>query len=352
VEKARDAHLFGLTTPRALGGLELAPREIVETIEELCRADGSSGWTIMIGTATGLFSWFDPAIAAELLAGADRPVTAASFAPTGRLVDRGDGTYSLTGRWPFVSGCRHADRIMLGGFVFDGDRPRITDAGPDWRLAHVPVDQVEIIENWDVAGLRGTGSNDVAVADVIVEDRHTVSPFGKPARQDTALARFPFFTFIGMKMAGVPLGIGRRALDELFAMAPTKARGGSLSPIGDDADMQLAVAEADAALRAARAFVLESLDDAYGTALCGNVPSVEQRARIQLAAQNAMRAGIAAVDLAFAAGGASALRNDNVLQRCFRDLHAASQHVYFSPSAWKRYTKVMLGTGDAELYML
>lgn len=353
VEKARDAHLFGLTTPNALGGLELGPRAIVATVEELCRADGSAGWTIMIGTATGLFAWFDPEIGTQLLDGMCDPITAASFAPMGTLSDRGDGTFVFGGRWPFVSGCRHADRFLLGGFVMDGDHPRVIDGvGPDWRLAHVPVDEVEIIDNWDVAGLRGTGSNDVAVSHVIVDERHTVAPFGHPSRHPTTLARFPFFTLIGMKLAGVPLGIGRRALDELIAMASCKGRAGSLTPIGDDADMQLAIAQADAELRAARAFVLEALDEAYDTAVCGDVPTMEQRGRIQVAAQNAMRAGITAVDLAFAAGGASALRNDNVLQRCFRDLHAASQHVYFSPSAWKRYTKVLLGTGHAEHQML
>ena len=125
-----------------------------------------------------------------------------------------------------------------------------------------------------------------------------------------------------------------------------------MAPIGDDADLQFAIARADAALRAARAYVTETVDDAYATALDGNVPSIEQRARLQVATQNAMRAGLEAVDLAFAAGGASALRSDNVLQRCFRDLHAAAQHVYFSSAAWKRYTKVLLGTEREQLFLL
>jgi alkylation response protein AidB-like acyl-CoA dehydrogenase len=353
VEKARAAHLFGLLTPRALGGLELPPRPAVETLEELCRADGSAGWAILIGNATSFFSWFDPAIGAELFEGAAEPAGAGAFAPAGRLVDQGDGTFVLNGRWPFVSGCRHADRFLLGAFVMDGDQPRIIDGvGPDWRLAHVRAADVEIIDNWDVAGLRGTGSNDVAVSGVIVEDRHTIAPFGQPARHDTPTCRFPFFTLVGMKFAAVPLGIGRRALDELLAIAATKIRVGTFTPLGDAADVQLGMARADGALRAARAFVFESIDDAYATALAGDVPSVEQRARIQLAANNAMRAGLDAVDFAFATAGASALRNDNALQRCFRDLHAAAQHAYFSTNAWKRYTRVVLGTEREQLNML
>jgi indole-3-acetate monooxygenase len=353
VEKAREARLFSLMTPRSLGGLELAPREVVDVLEELCRADGSAGWTIIIGNATAFFTWFEPEVAAELVAGTRDTIGAGSFAPTGRLVPRGDGAFDFDGRWSFVSGCRHADGFFLGGFVMDGDRPRMIDGfGPDWRFAYMPAEAVEIIDNWDVAGLRGTGSNDVSVAGAVVDERHTIAPFREAARHDNALARFPLFTLIGVQFAAVPLGIGRRALDELLAIAPTKTRVGSMMPIGDEADVQVAIARADAALRAARAYVGETADDAYASALTGNVPTIDQRARLQVAVQNAMRAGLAAVDLAFAAGGASALRNDNVLQRCFRDLHAAAQHVYFSPGSWKRYTKVVLGTEREQLFLL
>jgi alkylation response protein AidB-like acyl-CoA dehydrogenase len=353
VEKARDAGLFGLMTPRSLGGLELAPREVIDVFEALCRADGSAGWTIIIGNATAFFTWFEPEIAAALLAGRRETIGAGCFAPTGKLIDRGDGAFDFTGRWSFASGCCHADGFFLGGFVMDGDQPRMIEGfGPDWRFAYVPAEAVEIIDNWDVAGLRGTGSNDVSVAGAVVNERHTIAPFRVRARHENALARFPLFTLVGVQFAAVPLGIGRRALDELLALAPTKARVGSMTPIGGDADMQVSIAQADAALRAARGYVCETVDDAYATARAGAPPTIEQRARVQVAVQNAMRAGLAAVDLAFSAGGASALRNDNVLQRCFRDLHAAAQHAYFSPASWKRYTKVLLGTEREQLFML
>jgi alkylation response protein AidB-like acyl-CoA dehydrogenase len=353
VEKAREARLFSLMTPSSLGGLELAPRDVIDVLEELCRADGSAGWTIIIGNATAFVTWFEPEVAAALLAGSRDTIGAGSFAPAGKLLDRGNGTFDFSGRWSFVSGCRHADGFLLGGFVMDGAHPRIIDGfGPDWRFAYVAAEAVEIIDNWDVAGLRGTGSNDVSVAGLVVDERHTIAPFREAARHDNALARFPLFTLIGVQFAAVPLGIGRRALDELLAIAPTKTRIGSTMPIGDEADVQLAIARADAALRAARAYVGETVDDAYATALDGGVPSIEQRARVQVAVQNAMRAGLAAVDLAFAAGGAGALRNDNVVQRCFRDLHAAAQHVYFSPGSWKRYTKILLGTEREQLFLL
>jgi alkylation response protein AidB-like acyl-CoA dehydrogenase len=353
VEKARDAGLFSLMTPRSLGGLELAPREVIGVLEELCRADGSAGWTIIIGNGTSFFAWFEPDVAAALLARPRQTIGAGAFAPTGRFIDRGDGTFDFTGRWSFVSGCRHADGFFLGGFVMEGDQPRLLEGfGPDWRLAYVPAEAVEIIDNWDVAGLRGTGSNDVSVASAVVDERHTIAPFREGARHDNALSRFPLFTLVGVQFASVPLGIGRRALDELLAIAPTKVRVGSMTPIGGDADMQLSIAQVDAALRAARVYVFETIDEAYATALGGAAPTIEQRARVQVAVQNAMRAGLAAVDLAFAAGGANALRNDNVLQRCFRDLHAAAQHAYFSPASWKRYTRVLLGTEREQLFML
>ena len=353
VEKVRAARLFGLHGPRALGGLDLPPRAAIETLEELCRADGASGWTVMIGNATSFFSWFEPEVGLELLAGVTEPIGAGSFAPAGQLVDRGDGTFTFSGRWSFVSGCRHADRFLLGGFVMDGDAPRLIDGvGPDWRFACVSADDVEIIDNWDVTGLRGTGSNDVEVHDLVIDERHTIAPFREPARHDTPTSRLPLFTLIGMQFAAVPLGIARRALDELLETVKTKARMGTFTPLGDSADVQLGIAHADAGLRAARAFVIETAEDAYATAVAGEAPSIEQRSRLQLAVLNAMRAGIEAVDYAYATAGASALRSDNVLQRCFRDLHAASQHLYFSTNSWKRYTRVLLDTEREQLFML
>jgi alkylation response protein AidB-like acyl-CoA dehydrogenase len=229
-------------------------------------------------------------------------------------------------------------------FVFDGDAPRmIPEQGPDWRLAFFPRANADIVDNWNVLGLRATGSNDVVARGLRVAEEHTISPFFEPARHDGPLWRLAFFTLVGIALVGVPLGIARRALDEFTDLATTKLRAGTFEPVAEDPAAQVAFASAEANLRSARAFVLDEANALWDTARAGDSPSLEQRAGFQLAAQQAMHAARQAVDTTFDLSGASAVHATHPLQRCFRDLHTANQHVYFSPAALKRYANNHFG---------
>jgi alkylation response protein AidB-like acyl-CoA dehydrogenase len=339
VERLRGAGVFRALQPRSFGGFEVAPVDFVEMIEELARADGSAGWIAAIGAGAPAFTaWLKPAVAMQLF-GSEADFTAATvFAPAGRAVPDGTGRFTIDGRWPFASGCRHAEWFLAGMFVFDGGAPRIrADQGPDWRLAFFPRANAEIVDNWDVLGLCATGSNDIAAQALSVAEEHTISPFFELAGHDGPLWRLPFFTLVGVALVGVPLGIARRALDEFTDLATTKARTGAFQPIAQDPAAQVTFARAEASLRSARAFVLDEAGALWDRACAGDMPPLQQRARFQLAAQHAMRAARHAVDAAFDLTGASAVHATHPLQRCFRDLHTAGQHVYFSPAAMKRY---------------
>ena len=353
VARVRQAGLFRIAQARDFGGAELDPSDIVTVFEELCRGDASAGWTTMIGNGAPAFaSWLDPDVAHDLL-GADADFTSASiFAPMGRGADVGDGNLTVDGSWQWASGSRHAEWFANGLFVFDGDAPRmVADRGPDWRLAFFPSDRVEIIDNWDVAGMRGTGSNDVAVHGLVVPLEHTISPFFEPARQDGPLWRLPFFTLIGVTLVGFPLGVGRRALDELAELAMTKIRSGSFEPVGEDPAAQVELARAEGSLQGARSFVFDAVGDIWDSALAGDEPSVHQRARLQLAAQEAMRAAVEAVDTAFHLAGGGAIHSASPLQRCFRDLHTVKQHVYFGSASLKRYARHRLAIDQSTFGM-
>jgi alkylation response protein AidB-like acyl-CoA dehydrogenase len=357
VADARAAGLFRLAMPRTLGGLELPPDEIVRIGEELCRADGSAGWTIMIGNGSGFLAWLEPEAATELLSGRTDVVCACVFAPTGRLIPTpgpsrpapspaaaGSAEFQLSGSWALGSGSLHADFFLTGAMVSDGDGPRqVPGRGPDWRLAAYPARAGSVVDNWDAPGLRGTGSHDIVADAVRVPERHTMAPFFGPARHDGPLWRFPFFTLVGTFFVGFPLGVARRALDELAAFAPTKFRPPGPGSVADDGDLQVALTRAEGGLQAARALVFDALGELWRCACAGDVPDVERRARFLLATQQAMRAATEAVDVAYRYTGAAALRADHPVQRCFRDLHAGAQHIYFSPAAVKRYAKVRLG---------
>ena len=244
----------------------MTPVDFIEIIEELARADGSAGWIAAIGAGAPAFTaWLEPAVAKQLF-GSDADFTSATvFAPTGRAVPDGTGRFTIDGRWPFASGCRHAEWFLTGVFVFDGDSPRILpDRGPDWRLAFFPRADGDIVEDWDVLGLRATGSNDVIGRALSILEEHTISPFFEPARHDGPLWRLAFFTLVGVALVGVPLGIGRRALDEFTNLATTKVRAGAFQPVAEDAAAQVALAGAEANLRSARAFVLDEMSSIRG----------------------------------------------------------------------------------------
>lgn len=353
VERLRAAGIFRAMQPRTLGGFELAPVDNIQMIEELARADGSTGWVAAIGGGAPTFTaWLEPAVASTLFGSDADFLSATIFAPTGRAVPDGSGRLGVDGRWPFASGCRHAEWILAGVFVFDGDQPRmIPEQGPDQRLAFFPRADSEILDNWDVLGLRATGSNDVAARGLDVPDEHTISPFFHPARHDGPLWRIPFFTLAGIGMVGVPLGIARRALDEFTDLATTKLRAMASEPLARDGAAQVEFASAEAGLRSARAFVLDEVGALWDTAIAGDPPSLEQRAGFRLAAVEAMRAARQVVDMTFGLTGAGAVHANHPLQRCFRDLHTLGQHAYFSPSALKRYANTRFGIAQPNYLM-
>jgi alkylation response protein AidB-like acyl-CoA dehydrogenase len=266
------------------------------------------------------------------------------FAPLGRAVPDGRGSFTVDGRWPCNSGCPHSEWFVNGVLVMDGDQPRVVPPGrPDWRFAWFPCGDGEIIDNWHGAGLLGTGSHDVAAHGITVPEELTCSPVFDPPRHDGPLYRLSFFNLITAHVAGFPAGVGRRALDEFVVAAAGKHRPGAPSPVADDPVAQHRFAVVDGDLQAARAFFIEAIGGAWETVTRGDACSLRQRARVMSAAQVLQRAAVAAVDAVLPLAGASAVYADNPIQRCSRDLHAALQHIFFGVGVLRDIGQVALG---------
>jgi alkylation response protein AidB-like acyl-CoA dehydrogenase len=343
VQKTKAAGLFQLGLPRSLGGFELDPASIIRIVEALCEADGSAGWTILIGNNNTFFAWLDPDVARELIGGTPAFASNCMFSPLGAAVPVPGGAFTLNGRWPFSSGCRHAEWLQTGMFVMEGEQPRMLPEGrPDWRFAFIPQDGVEVLDTWDAMGLRGTGSHDISVTSLRVPEERTASPFFEPPRHDGPLWRLPFFTLASVFLAGFPLGVARRALEEFASLASVKKRAGATATIAEEGDAQVEFARAEGLLSSARAFVFDAIGDMWDTAEAGDTPTLEQRAQVLLAIQQAMRAGVGTIEMVFAQAGAGTIYSGHPLQRCFRDINTARQHVFFSSDALKRYAKTRL----------
>jgi alkylation response protein AidB-like acyl-CoA dehydrogenase len=339
VQVAKSAGLFRLAMPKALGGLELDPLAIVSIVEELSRADGSAGWTVLIGNSTAFFAWLEPHVAQAMLGDETDIVSTSMFAPLGRARREGD-EFVIDGRWPFNSGCMHAEWYQAGFMVMDGDGPALRpDGRPDARFAFFPRREAEIIDTWHAAGLRGTGSHDIQVRGLRVPQEHTAAPLLDPPAADGALWQLGFFPLLGVLMSGFPLGVARRALDELAALAPTKRRGSSPTVVADDPHAQYEFGRAEGALQSAKALVADSLGGAWSTLTAGSATTAEQQARMGLASQQAMLAAVTAVDIAFNFAGAGAVYTGHPLDRCFRDIHTANQHIAFSGEGFRGYAR-------------
>jgi alkylation response protein AidB-like acyl-CoA dehydrogenase len=332
-----------LFVPAKFGGYEVDPITFVKIIEEISAVDGSAGWVVSVCAVGGLFAGFLREDAAEKIYGDNADtVVAGGINPTGRAVADDTG-FTVAGRWAFGSGVRHADWVYGNCVVYDGEQMRLDSTGkPITRLMLFPVKACAIYDTWQVGGLRGTGSHDFGVKDLFVPAELSVMAFaGKPS-QPGNLFKFPFSLF-AVLVAAVPLGIARGAILALVELAKAKKPTGASSLLCERQSAQIAVARAKALLCSGRAFLFEALRemgheiDAYGEA------GMECRAALRLACtQAAINAG-QAVDLMFEAGGATSVYTSSSLERCFRDVHVAMQHVAVSSTSLELAGRVILG---------
>jgi alkylation response protein AidB-like acyl-CoA dehydrogenase len=343
VQAMAAAGVFRLLVPRALGGLEVEPTTFVTTVEALAEADGSAGWCAMIAATSAVIAAYLAEDVAREIYGRPDVVTGGAFAPQGTATVV-QGGYRVRGRWAFGSGCESCHWLMGGTVVTDGGRTRALPSGaPDPRLMLFPAGEARVIDTWTVSGLRGTGSHDFTVEDVFVPAGRSISLVTDRPRASGALYAFPVFGLLATGIASVALGIGRRALDEVttLAGAKTPARGRRL--LRERPMIQVRVAEAEAALGSARAFLLETIDAAWTAAGREGAIPLALRARLRLAATASALGAARAVDAAYEAGGASSIYATSALQRCFRDVHALTQHMLVAPATLELVGRVLLG---------
>ena len=343
VEGIVEAGLFRLCVPASVGGLESPAGTLVEVVEELARGDAAAGWCVAVNATSGLLGGYLEEEPARLIFGDARSVAGGVFAPRGRATATQDG-FRVTGRWPFASGCRHCDWLMGGCVVEDGDDVRRLPNGmPDVALMLAPAKEVIVHDTWRVSGLRGTGSHDIEFAALRIPAGHGVSVFSDTPTAPGPLYAFPLFGLLAIAIAGVGLGVGRGALDDLVALAAAKTPTGSSRTLAERATAQAEIARAEASLRAARAFLHEAVGEAWEEAVATRVVSVEKRGALRLAATHAASTGAAAAETAYRLGGASAIYDESPLQRRFRDAHVVTQHMLVAPATWELTGRLLLG---------
>jgi indole-3-acetate monooxygenase len=334
VDAMHAAGLFRMWVPRALGGSELDPLSFLTVIEELSRLDGSLGWCAVIPAGYArLAGALSEQAAREIFLGAGRGILVGTLNPTGKAAAE-PGGYRVTGRWSYGSFIAYGDWVLGNCIMEDASGPRrADDGGPEFRLCLFPRADVEVVDIWHVGGLRATGSNDFGVSELFVPEEHTIPlpGFQPPPRQAGPLYAVPMTSTFVSCIATVMLGIARAAIETLTAIAVSKVTAGTTTALRDKPLAQAGLAQAEALLRAGRAFLFDELGKIWAHAQAGQAISIQERAEVRLAAVHAGQTAIQAVDLMYQLGGGASLFQGGRLERCFRDIHAAGQHLAVSP---------------------
>ena len=342
-EALADAGLFQLALPRTLGGAEIDLPAYVQVLEEIGKADASTGWVVNQCAIFATYAARMPRNIARLI-WIDTPysVVANTPVPTARAVVV-PGGYRVTGRQGFSSGCRHAAWLAARAYIFENGQPRLKDGQPEERYLFVPAAETELLDTWHVRGMRGTGTHDFAVSDVFVPAERTVLQAGAPLLDTGPLYQIPRSLLFASGDAAVGLGLARSCLAAFFELAGAKKPRAMQAMLRDQPLVQAAVGHCEAHLRSGRAFLNEVVRDLWTEAISTDTITLDQRAALRLATTHAIHLAVQVVDTVYQAAGVTAIYEGNLMQRHFQDIHVISQHLQGRLSHYELVGKHSLG---------
>lgn len=321
-----ESGVFGLMAPRAVGGLEGHPLQIFEALRKLAYFDGSTGWycqAAITGPAVSGAFLGDAAVDAIFRSGS--PATCAGqAAPAGKAERVGDG-YRISGKFSFGSGIPNA-RWVVGGYILhENGAPVINAHGfPTMLIAFAPRDKAKLTGNWDVLGLRGTGSYDFEVEEQLIHSDFAFEAGVAQARRGGALYRMGFNALPSLCHAAWAIGCGERMIEEWVAYARAKKRNTGRM-IAEYDSFQKDLAWAQARLQAASIYVRDTFTTLYDGALAGT-NSAMLKVDGRLSSTLALITGNEICQTAFTSSATTGLRDGSRLQRCFRDMQAGNAH--------------------------
>ncbi len=349
VAAIRDAELYGLLVPSCLGGKETDLVTALRVIIELARADGSAGWCFMAqmcwNSAAGAYMGDDAV--RDIFGDGPNVVIAGQGMPNG-TAEIVPGGYRVNGRWSYGSGIKHAAFIQCGCVITrDGVPLRKPNGAPEIQLCATQPENVAIHENWDVLGLRGTGSHDYVIEDLFVPEAYSYRTDEVVPQRGGPIYSLGLKNTTALGHTGFALGVARRALDELVNIV-SQRRSSAFGTLGDSASFQQEFAMAEMRLRAATALAADAWGEVQLALNCGEPPGLEKIAVIRALTRHVHEVASDIISFAYKMAGGVSLRG-GPLQRCFRDIHAGTQHVLVSHQIAQAAGKVLLGLAEPDM---
>src|SRR5215468_2325365 len=326
-EALADAGLFKLALPRSLGGAEIDLPTYVQVLEEIGKADASTGWIVNQCAVFATYAARMPRDIAHLIwIDTPRSIVANTPLPTAQAIVV-PGGYRVTGRMGFSTGCRHASWLAARARVFENGQLRLQDDQPEQRYLFVPAAEVELLDTWHVRGMRGTGTYHFAVTDVFVPAERTVLQASAPLLDTGPLYQIPRTLLFGSGDAAVALGMARSCLVAFFELAGAKTPRAMQATLRDQPMVQAAVGRAEADLRSGRAFLSEAVRELWTETMATGETTQDKRATLRLAVTHGIRLAVNVIDTVYNLAGVTTIYEGNLIQRYFQDVHVISQHL-------------------------
>jgi alkylation response protein AidB-like acyl-CoA dehydrogenase len=351
VDALIDAGMFRFTLPKELGGENASVTETIEVLEAIAKVDASVSWNVMLGSEINAMAagGMPKHLAREVYLDNPRVIMCGGGGPgttPSRAVKQADGSFRVWGQTTFISGCHNAEWCFMGAPIMDGDQPALNAQGqPTFKMWFLNKSQFQIVDTWDVAGLRGSGSHDVKADGALVSEKWAqVDLVLLPALYDNPVFRIPVALRLAYNKAAVAIGVARGALDEFVTLAQTKLPMLSATLLKDKPIAHYRYGEAEAMLRAARAYLFEAMREVEEELRRGReAPSGKLTQNARLACTHAANASMHVVDSIHNTAGTSGMRMHSALERKLRDAHGCATHRWVAHPLYAELGKIFLG---------
>lgn len=331
MQAIEDTGVYRYFVPKRFGGYEFGMETFMKIGMALGEGCVSTGWvTTFCVEHNWLMALFNQKAQEQIFGNQPYIIAPGTLAPKG-VATPVDGGYRITGRWEWGTGVMHADWALLGALT-----PQAGSDRPDLCMFLVPMDQVEIIDTWQIAGMAGTGSNDVAVEDVFVESHLMTSVTKMRVGEtdgskwlDSYLYKMPMMAVLGLTAAAPMVGAARRAVTLFRDRMQERMVYGTTTAQGEKPVSQHRLGQIAVAARNAEILLMQLARETEEWGRSGVVCPDEERVALRVRIGDVVRKSRDVIRDVVEASGAHAHFLDNPLQRMLRDVHAGSCHTVF-----------------------
>lgn len=344
IEKLKQIGVYRALVPKRFGGNEWSPKQFCELIEQLSKADGSVGWVASFGMSPAYLGSLPEATLAQLYKDGPDIVFAGGIFPPQPAEITDDGVV-VSGRWKFSSGCMGADIVGVG---ISPQKDNEAQGLP--RMAVMPANKAQIDMTWDTVGLKGTGSHDLVVKDVLVEKEWTFVR-GEPSKLPEPFFKYPSLSLATQVLTVVGIGVAAAAIEEFQKLAPGKSSITGGAEIASRPVTQYEFAQVEAEFKAARVWFYDTMQIVWNEVVAGRTPSAEQISDMRLSCTHVARVCARVTRKIQMLAGMTAIYTHNPFSRFVNDTNVVTQHAFMGDATLQNAGLVSFGMKPAPGYL-